>query len=479
MAQTLQAVFALNNRYTAALTKILHSQDEFARKQELADKATEVFKKRLDGLRSSADNAGTGVSGLAAKIGGLVSAAYLGKKALESMFAAINLADLQRIQETTFQALTHSDRIGSQLYEYVSRYAEKSALGREDVAKGVISALTVTRDINQIEQFIKMIERLYAKDPTKGAQQAVFSLKELLAGDVVSARGVYGITGISGDYIRKLTGAGDIQGVFDYIGGFLDKFGATQEVVDKNFYSLSTQTNLFKTNLKTAIADFATPTMENLAGVMRRLNEAMEAGKFQPFIALMVYGMDMIGNGIAWVVENLNWIAPTLVGVMTALIIYNGVMKVVNTTTQILGITTGILTGGWVKAAAALAAFIGSAAAISAVTKSVDTETKQSIADIKNQLGAGLAGTADIDAHITNTDPIKVTGEVEIEKENMRYLLDAASQKFYAQFSTAMLAPQVNIYGQTIEKTADIREVLPVLAEGLTEAGEAYAEGVY
>lgn len=193
----------------------------------------------------------------------------------------------------------------------------------------------------------------------------------------------------------------------------------------------------------------------------------------------MVYGMDMIGNGIAWVVENLNWIAPTLVGVMTALIIYNGVMKVVNTTTQILGITTGILTGGWVKAAAALAAFIGSAAAISAVTKSVDTETKQSIADIKNQLGAGLAGTADIDAHITNTDPIKVTGEVEIEKENMRYLLDAASQKFYAQFSTAMLAPQVNIYGQTIEKTADIREVLPVLAEGLTEAGEAYAEGVY
>ena len=299
------------------------------------------------------------------------------------------------------------------------------------------------------------------------------------AGDVVPARGVYGITGISGDYIRKLTGAGDIQGVFDYIGGFLDKFGATQEVVDKNFYSLSTQTNLFKTNLKTAIADFATPTMENLAGVMRRLNEAMEAGKFQPFIALMVYGMDMIGNGIAWVVENLNWIAPTLVGVMTALIIYNGVMKVVNTTTQILGITTGILTGGWVKAAAALAAFIGSAAAISAVTKSVDTETKQSIADIKNQLGAGLAGTADIDAHITNTDPIKVTGEVEIEKENMRYLLDAASQKFYAQFSTAMLAPQVNIYGQTIEKTADVREVIPILAESLTEAADAYAEGVY
>ena len=144
MAQTLQAVFALNDRYTAALTKILHSQDEFARKQELADKATEVFKKRLDGLRSSADNAGTGVSGLAAKIGGLVSVAYLGKKALEGMFAAVNLSALQKVQETTFQALTHSDRIGSQLYDYVSRYAEVSALGREDVAKGVTSCLLYT-----------------------------------------------------------------------------------------------------------------------------------------------------------------------------------------------------------------------------------------------------------------------------------------------------------------------------------------------
>ena len=335
MAQTLQAVFALNDRYTAALTKILHSQDEFARKQELADKATEVFKKRL-----------------AAKIGGLVSVAYLGKKALEGMFAAVNLSALQKVQETTFQALTHSDRIGSQLYDYVSRYAEVSALGREDVAKGVTSALTVTRDINQIEQFIKMIERLYAKDPTKGAQQAVFSLKELLAGDVVSARGVYGITGISGDYIRKLTGAGDIQGAFDYISGFLDKFGATQEVVDRNFTGLTTQTNVFTSNLKTAIGEEATPVMESLAGVMQRLNADMEAGKFQPFINVMVNGMELVGNGIAWVVENLNWIAPTLVGVMTALIIYNGVMKVVNTTTQILGITTGILTGGWVKAAA-------------------------------------------------------------------------------------------------------------------------------
>ena len=62
--------------------------------------------------------------------------------------------------------------------------------------------------------------------------------------------------------------------------------------------------------------------METLSGVMQRLNNDMQAGKFQPFINTMVNGMSMIGNGIAWVVENLNWIAPVLAGVITALVMF-------------------------------------------------------------------------------------------------------------------------------------------------------------
>lgn len=479
MAQTLQAVFALNDRYTTVMTKIINSTDTAEKKVKDMEKVLGTYNKRLEQTKTSADIASGGIGGLATKIGGLVSAAYLGKKALEGMFAAVNLSAMQKVQETTFQALTHSEKIGSGLYDYVSRYAEVSALGREDVAQGVTAALTVTRDINQIEQFIKMIERLYAKDPSKGAQQAVFSLKELLAGDTVSARGVYGITGISGESIRSMMESGDTQGALDYISSIMDKFGATQEVVDKNFTGLITQTNIFTSNLKTAIGEAATPVMENLAGVMQRLNAEMQAGKYQPFINVMVNGMEMIGNGLAWVAQNADWLVPSVAGVMTVLIIYNGVMKIVKATTELLAISTGILTGRWISAAAALAAFAGSAYVVSELTKDIDMETKQSLADIKSGLSSGLAGTADIDAHITNSDPIKVTGEVEIEQESLKYMMDFAGARFLAMYSTSMIQPQMIVQNQTINQNADWDEGYQRFGDMIAEQHDAMPKGVY
>ncbi|WP_368233335.1 hypothetical protein [Anaerotruncus rubiinfantis] len=479
MAQTLQAVFALNDRYTTVMTKIINSTDTAEKKVKDMEKVLGTYNKRLEQTKTSADIASGGIGGLATKIGGLVSAAYLGKKALEGMFAAVNLSAMQKVQETTFQALTHSEKIGSGLYDYVSRYAEVSALGREDVAQGVTAALTVTRDINQIEQFIRMIERLYAKDPSKGAQQAVFSLKELLAGDTVSARGVYGITGISGESIRSMMESGDTQGALDYISSIMDKFGATQEVVDKNFTGLITQTNIFTSNLKTAIGEAATPVMENLAGVMQRLNAEMQAGKYQPFINVMVNGMEMIGNGLAWVAQNADWLVPAIAGVMTALIIYNGVMKIVKATTELLAISTGILTGRWISAAAALAAFAGSAYVVSELTKDIDMETKQSLADIKSGLSSGLAGTADIDAHITNSDPIKVTGEVEIEQESLKYMMDFAGARFLAMYSTSMIQPQMIVENQTINQNADWDEGYQRFGDMIAEQHDAMPKGVY
>ena len=104
MAQTLQAILPLSDRYSSAIARIMRSQEDFTRKQELADKATEVFNKRMADIKTSAGIASDGVNGLITRIGGLVSVAYLGKKALEGMFAAVNLSALQKVQETTFQA---------------------------------------------------------------------------------------------------------------------------------------------------------------------------------------------------------------------------------------------------------------------------------------------------------------------------------------------------------------------------------------
>lgn len=469
MAQTLAAVFSLNDKYTATITKIMKSQDAYEKKARQVDKATENFGKRMAHIKADADKGGGGVSSLAAKIGGLVSIAYIGQKALSGMFSAINTSALQQVQETTFQALLNSDKIGSQLYAYVGAYAKTSALGREDIAKGVTSFLTVSRDINQIEQLIKMTERLYAKDPTQGAEGAVFALKEALAGDTISLRNRYGITGLSGESLR----GADTAGKLEQIDSALNQFGATQAVVDKNFNNLSTQINIFKSNLRTAIGEEATPAMMTLSGVVQRLNADMEAGKFQPFINLMIGGMEFIGNAIAWVADNATWLIPVLAGVVTGIIAYN-------IATAAAAVVTMAAFGNWagiaLMAVGVTAAVVGMGAAMADVeAKSATVGTN--LADAKNQLGTSLP-TTKTPVEITNTAPISVTGTVDIEQENIKYLMDMAGQKFFAQYSHNTVVPQnqTTVY---VEKTADANEVVGIIEQSLTQALNTAPQGAY
>lgn len=468
MAQTLAAVFNLTDNYTATMMKIIKSTETHENKMKQAEQAQKVFSKSMGDMKNSANAGATSVGSLAAKIGGLVSIAYLGQKALSGMFSAINTSALQQVQETTFQALLNSDKVGTQLYSYVGAYAKVSALGREDIAKGVTSFLTVSRDINQIEQLIKMTERLYAKDPTQGAEGAVFALKEALAGDTISLRNRYGITGLSGESLR----GGDTVSKLAQIDSALNQFGATQAVVDRNFNNLTVQSNIFASNMKTAIGEQSTPVMENLAQVAIRLNENMAAGKYQPFINLMVNGMSAIGNGIAFVADNAHILIPVVGGLVIGIIAYNTAMAVANIVTASMAVTTQALVGNWVAVGATVAAVATTVGLMSMAMKDVGDGSISVKAEAPN-----LASTP-LPTEITNTDPLKVTGEVDIERESMKYLIDIAGQKFFAQYSHNTVVPQnqTNVY---VEKTADANEVISILENSLTQALQTAPQGAY
>ena len=263
----------------------------------------------------------SGVRSLLGDAASFVAVGIAARKAWKGTMDAINLSAMQKVQETTFQALLNSKAAGSALYDYVSAYAKVSALGREDLANAVTAYSSYTKNADQLERMIKLTECLYAKDPTQGAEGAVFAMRELLSGDTMSIKDRFNMSGFSGEMIRNFANTGDIEGMLDYVDQMFNRFGATQEVVDANFDNLTTQTNIFTSNLKTAIAESATPAMETLAGTMQRLNAEMDAGKYQPFIVLMANGMELIGSGIAWVAENLNWLAPAVLGGATAFIV--------------------------------------------------------------------------------------------------------------------------------------------------------------
>lgn len=404
------------------------------------------------------------------------AAGYAAKTAWDVAMSAINIAAMQKVQETTFQALTNSKQAGTALYDYVSAYARVSALSREELSNATTSYLTYAKTTDQLERMIKLTERLYAKDPTQGAAGAVFAMRELLSGDTMSIKDRFNMSGFSGETIRNFANTGDIEGMLDYIDQIFNRFGATQEVVDANYDNLITQTNIFASNIKTATAESATPAMETLSGVMKQLNSDMQAGKYQPFISLMANGMQLVGSAVAWVGENLNWLAPAVVGVTTALIVYKGVQLAAAATTAVLSAATNLMTGNFLGAAAAAAALVGGIAAVSAVSKKIDVQTELDVASAKEAL-AGFekdfpSMNQKVPVEVANSAPISVKGEVEIEEESLRYMLDIKGQQWLAKFTTATLAPQNNFYNTVIRETADFDEFTQTTIDSLRTAVE-------
>ena len=470
------------------MDKILKSSDTYEKKQENISKATKQLTQDIAGIRNAATPAANGISSITAKITGLVSAAYLGKKALDVMFSAIKTGAEKQVQLNTFQSLLNSDEAGKALYDYTQIYGkQKSVLGSMGIANATKSFLPFTQDIDQLNKLYQLTERLYARDPTQGSEGAVFAMKELISGDIMSARERFNISGISGAKIRDLANSGDINGTLNYLDAVFNRFGATQGIVDKNFTSLQTQATKFGDNVRSALGDESSPVVQNLSTLFQQLNADMGAGKYAPFFNLVGNGMVMLGNGLAWVAENGSTLIPIVGGVATALVIFNTAMGLARTFALATGATISLVSGQWIAAAAIIAgaaATIGLATSLNqqngALSKQAGDLAK-SAASYKNALSAAPKSnlSAALPTEITNKSPISVKGEVEIEKESLRYQFDLAAQKAMAMFNMTQVVPQVTIQNQNISKEVDVEEVHQALGDVVYRSQQMQAGGLY
>jgi hypothetical protein len=484
MAVTLASVFKLTDQYTATMQKIIQSSDAYEKRQQQAKKATEQFKSSVKGVSNSSASATTGIAAITAKITGLVSAAYLGKKAVDLLFTAIKAGANQQLQQNTFQALLGNDKAGTALFNYVNTYAKTSALGAADLSSATTSFLAFTRNINQIEQLNKLTERLYAKDPNQGAEGAVFAIKEILTGQTMSLKNRFNMNGVSAEKIQDFANKGDIEGTINYLDQVFNRFGATQSVVDKNFNSLTMSAQRFKTNFVQGLAGEASPTVQNLSILMKQLNDDMSAGKFEPFFNLVANGSLAIGNALSWIAQNANVLVPIIGGVVSAIAVYNGAMMLATTVTTITGIAVSTVAGNWIKAAALIAGAAATIGIVSSLNNQNDDLKKNALtlAQAKNDYNSSLKNaniSTKVPVEISNKDPISVKGQVEIEKESQKYMFDLAAQKAIANFNMTQVVPQVNVHVDKVEKTADMDEISNYLGDAVYQAqgiqpGKAY-----
>lgn len=484
-AVPLSATFILDDKYSKALMEIVKNTQK-------ADQATEEMKDTLKGVGDDAQKMESKVINPLDKIGkkmmGFVSIGYAVKKAFDLMWSGIQGAAMQSSQSNTIQALVGNDQLGAGLYQYIGDYAKSSALGRTDLAKGFTAFNTVSRDLDDMTRLFKMTERLYAKDPTQGSEGAVFALKEALEGDTMSMRNRFGIR-LSGETLRDYFDTGDILGGLDYIDQQMAKFGATQSVVDKNTGNLMVQLNMFSSNLKDAFGENMTTSMQPVLNIIGRLQEMLDAGKFQPFFDLFSTGATLVGNALVFVVDNAEVLVPVLwmgVSAFAAMKIMSGAAAIQE---GIFAIMTKQATGTvWGFNAALLAnplfwivaALVAGGAALAYFTSQANG-AKNALAEDLNydQLNKDFATSKTLDVNVANDEPISVSGDVQIEEDNLKYLMDLANRDYVAKFSTATLAPQMQVTIGQVNQTADINGITDQLANELTAMISNEAEGAY
>ena len=85
----------------------------------------------------------------------------------------------------------------------------------------------------------------------------------------------------------------------------------------------------------------------------------------------------------------------------------------------------------------------------------------------------------EIPVEVSNTAPISVKGEVEIESESLRYFADFANAKFLAMYSTSMVQPQMIIENQTINENADWDEGYERFGDMISERAAGMPKGAY
>lgn len=493
IANTLDDLLKLADQYSANMEKILQTSKKYRSYQKMALTATQEFKSGLANIKNVSNDASNGIGKINQKISDTISKAKLGKKALDLMISGVKNGANQQVQEISLQSMLGSETAGSALYEYNEAYgAQKSVLGVAGVQNAAKAFLPYTHEPDELTRMYGLAERLYARDPSQGTDNAVSSVQALLAGDASGIQDNYHIAGVDEETVKGFTGSGDMGGAIDYLDGVFNNFGATQEMVDKNFLSLQTQAARFGENMQYAMGDQSGPVVQGLSILLQQLNDQLLSGGFDWFFNAVGNGMQMLGYAMQWVADNSSTLISVLKTVVIALAIYQTAMKMAAIMTEVMNLATGIASGNIFKIIASITGGIAGVAAFSLLDNLLPDTTQDGMFDNLDQAHANAkkemansktptlsAMNQKVQAEITNTAPIAVTGEVEIQKEVLRYQFDLAAQKAMAVFRMQQFVPQVIIQNQNVSQTADLNEINLSLGDMVYQNQQLQPAGVY
>lgn len=172
---------------------------------------------------------------------------------------------------------------GAKFYKQIQDYAASTVYSTEDWARNMRGAISKSTNVKDLETYQMAIEQLATLDPIQGLDGAALAIRELNSGDIVSLVERFELPR------KALKGIKDIEDPIEQINELMKLVGentgfttkAISEMKELPLMQWQKMVNLSKTML----GYIGAPAMKALAPIFERINAAIDAGKFDGFVA--------------------------------------------------------------------------------------------------------------------------------------------------------------------------------------------------
>ncbi len=259
--------------------------------------------------------------------------------------AAVHGAMEQDAMKQKFVAKTGDETVGSAMFTIFKQDAQAKGQNVMDAVNGAYSFMSVTHDVEDIKKLNRFSDQLAMFDPTgKGKPEAVSAIQAAIRGDTTGLAKQYNISeGLLKEYNIAALGRA-APGSAESMDTFLEQFDELLErsrmgeaAYSAMLASPAKQAEQLGNRVRNSLSDAGTGALAAIGPMLVTLNEAFQAGAFQPFfdalnisLTLLTFGISGVVNAALWLwdvfMTTLPVVGPILLGIIATFAIYRGIL---------------------------------------------------------------------------------------------------------------------------------------------------------
>ncbi|WP_418039183.1 hypothetical protein [Paenibacillus xylanilyticus] len=283
-----QSQLEATSRSTGAFSDHLRT---LGKRNDTFSAGAERASRMLSSMTKGFSSAGSGASRLSDSVG-LLAAGYLTAQTAASAFnKTIGAAAQYEMREVTLSAMfgSESKKNVNSFLGYLESRADVSQYSMDDFLDVGKSFVPTTKDLRQLERATNLAERLGAIDPEQGITGAAYALKEFFSGDAVSLVERFELPRSELNKIKNLP----LKDQLDQLDKFLDKLGATNELIDAQSKTAMGQWRTAIGGVNRAFREMGTDALTSIKPMLTEFNNWIKGPQFT---ALKTWGVDAFGG---------------------------------------------------------------------------------------------------------------------------------------------------------------------------------------